>query len=113
MAVNDLKDGGFEVDAALDRDLSLQLQLIEKHFSELGLFSRDEVRRRSVQMSLSQRYGDLHTLELMRRIKEGDFGVKDEGIVRAFAELRARLMRESVSTFDPAAWTGRPSGGAF
>mgnify|MGYP003653027619 CR=1 FL=1 len=86
------------------------LSVLEKHFAELGLFSVDDVRRRSVQQSLAARYGDHRTLEIMFRLMEGSIGKGDENLSHAYNALRKRLFGNK---YDSSIWTGRPSGGAF
>lgn len=86
------------------------LYILEKHFAELGLFSVDGVRRRSVQQSLAAGYGDYRTLEIMLRLMEGSIGKSDENLSHAYSELRKRLVGNK---YDSSIWTGRPSGGAF
>ena len=108
----ELKEQGYAIDEKLFRDVNRRVSLIEKHFAEVGLFSQDEERRKSVQMSLANMYGDGDTLRIMRKIVDGEIGKADQNIGVAMKMLEARL-RANKLYVNSTSWTGRPSGGAF
>lgn len=108
----ELQQEGLAVDEASFDRANVVLDSLEKHFLELGLFSVDEVRRRSVQQSLAARYGDIQTLEIMSRLMEGSIGKGDDNLTDTYRTLRKRLTSLG-SGYDSTRWTGRPSGGAF
>jgi hypothetical protein len=58
----ELCEMGYKPNEALFDDMNSRVSLAEKHFAELGLFSQDDERRKSVQMALVNRYGDNDTL---------------------------------------------------
>jgi type II secretory pathway component PulJ len=107
-----LVDSGYKIDIKLFKDMNRRVALLEKHFAELGLFSQDEERRKSVQLSLANMYGDADTLNLMRKIADGKIGTKDRNIRPSIKSLEARLKANRLYV-DSINWTGRPSGGSF
>jgi hypothetical protein len=111
-ACTELSRFGYPVDDQLFEDMEKQVSLTEKHFAELGLFSHDSVRRKSVQQSLANMYGDLETLEIMQAIVDKKMGTLDEPIRGALTQLKRRLKQDRLYV-DSQSWTGRPSGGAF
>lgn len=110
-AYAELKEEGLPVSNYLFERSNEMLFSIEKHFAELGLFSRDEVRRKSVQQALVAKYGDMRTLDIMQEIMKTESGKSDKSLADAVAAIKKRLLSENGHS--AAAWTGRPSGGAF
>jgi hypothetical protein len=108
----ELIDSGYKIDDKLFRDMNRRVMLLEKHFAELGLFSQDEDRRKSVQRSLASMYGDDYTLKIMEKIANGSIGIKDENI-RGSIKLLASRLKANILYVDSTTWTGRPSRGAF
>jgi hypothetical protein len=108
----ELVDGGYKISEALFQQINRRVSIIEKHFAEVGLFSQDEERRKSVQSSLASMYGDNDTLKIMEDISAGKVGHKDVNIRNAVQMLKARL-RSNIIFVDSESWTGRPSGGSF
>ena len=108
----ELSDAGYKIDERMFRDANRRVSLLEKHFAELGLFSQDEERRKSVQLSLANMFGDGDTLKIMHSIDQGKIGIKDKGIRPAIRTLEGRLRAKELYV-DLTSWTGRPSGGAF
>jgi hypothetical protein len=108
----ELREVGYRVDGKLFDGLNRRVLLIEKHFGELGLFSVDEERRKSVQSSLANRYGDADTVKIMQKIADGKIGIKDKNIRSAIRTLEGRL-KSNMLFVDSSSWTGRPSGGSF
>lgn len=105
-------DGGLKIDDALFRQMNGRVAILEKHFAELGLFSQDEERRRTVQQSLANMYGDADTLRIMEKIASGAIGRKDPALRDAMRMIRGRLKAKMIYV-ESVEWTGRPSGGAF
>ncbi|MFZ5739404.1 MAG: hypothetical protein ACOY6K_21260 [Pseudomonadota bacterium] len=108
----ELSEAKLPVSDKLFDDVETQIAFTEKHFAELGLFSQDPERRKTVQQSLANMFGDIETLELMQKIANRKIGIFDENIIRAIRMLRNRLKQDRVY-LDSSVWAGRPSGGAF
>jgi len=107
----ELRDVGYKVHDGLFEDMNRRVSLTEKHFAELGLFSIDSERRKSVQLALVNSYGDTDTIRIMEKIADGKIGVRDEDIKTSIRLLERRLKKDPM--YHASAWTGRPSGGSF
>jgi hypothetical protein len=111
-AYSELRETGYKVNEALFEDMNCRISFAEKHFAELGLFSIDAERRKSVQLALVNKYGDHDTLRIMQKIVDGKIGIRDDDIQISLRLLERRL-RENFVPIQSSAWTGRPSGGSF
>src|SRR5688572_14311225 len=70
----ELTKAGYNVSEKLFDEIETQIMFAEKHFAELGLFSQDEERRKTVQQSLANMFGDVETLEIMQNIAKKSVG---------------------------------------
>jgi hypothetical protein len=111
-AHTELRASGLKVSDALFDDMNYRVSLAEKHFAELGLFSQDAERRKSVQLALVNKYGDNETVKIMEKIVDGKIGTRDDDIKKSLRLLERRL-KDNVVPVQSSAWTGRPSGGSF
>jgi hypothetical protein len=108
----ELREAGYVVNNGLFDDMNHRISLAEKHFAELGLFSQDSERRKTVQLALAHRYGDADTAKLMQKIADGKIGIPDQQIQASLRALERRL-RDNIVYLESGSWTGRPSGGSF
>jgi len=108
----ELSDEGCKIDKGLFEAMNYRGAVAEKHFLELGLFSQDGERRKSVQMALASRYGDHDTEKIMQKIADGKIGIRDKDIIASLGQLERRL-KGNLIYVESSSWTGRPRGGSF
>jgi hypothetical protein len=108
----ELSDEGCKVNESLFQAMNNRGAMAEKHFLELGLFSQDTERRKSVGMALASRFGDQDTAKIMKKIVDGTIGIRDKDIVILLGQLERRLKGNQIY-IESSSWTGRPRGGSF